>query len=141
MKRADEAAESFRRGVAEADSHRGVWPRLTVALLHQNLAAIAEGKGDLKEALREMEMALVVASNVGGHREMVFPGKTGLLFKAGNASSLADACIQLMNRPHEWDLLRENGRKYVHEARSWKHNVGIYDQLYRRMAAGRAWTH
>jgi PEP-CTERM/exosortase A-associated glycosyltransferase len=83
---------------------------------------------------------LVVASAVGGHREMVFPGRNGVLFKAGDAASLADACLQLLARPQDWDRLRANGRTYVREARSWSRNVSIYDRLYRQMLAGRAWT-
>jgi tetratricopeptide (TPR) repeat protein len=86
LKRSDEAADSFRHGVAESDSHRGVWPRLTVAALHQNLASIAETKGDLKEALREMEMALVVAPNVAAnHYEYA-----KLLLKSGDRPRAAE---------------------------------------------------
>jgi glycosyltransferase involved in cell wall biosynthesis len=80
---------------------------------------------------------LVVASDVGGHREMVFPGRNGTLFEAGNPASQADACVQLVNREWDWDRLRANGREYVREARSWEHNVKIYDRLYQQMLAGR----
>jgi PEP-CTERM/exosortase A-associated glycosyltransferase len=81
---------------------------------------------------------LVVASDVGGHREMVFPGKNGTLFQAGNAASLADACLELVSRDWDWDRLRANGREYVREARCWEQNVKIYDRLYQAMLAGRA---
>jgi PEP-CTERM/exosortase A-associated glycosyltransferase len=79
---------------------------------------------------------LVVASDVGGHREMVFPGRNGILFKAGSPSSLAEASLQLMSRPQDWDSLRENGQRYVREARCWEDNVKVYDQLYQRVLAG-----
>lgn len=78
---------------------------------------------------------IVVASDVGGHREMVFPGKTGVLFKAGDAASLAAACLGIMNAVQERDALRQNARQYVQEARSWSRNITIYDRLYRQMLA------
>lgn len=80
---------------------------------------------------------LVVASDVGGHREMVFPGRNGLLFKAGDPASLADACLQLLSRPQDWDALRAGGESYVRDARSWARNITIYDRLYRTLLTGR----
>lgn len=41
----------------------------------------------------------VVASDVGGNREIVFPGRTGLLFSKGNPRSLADAVYHIVNKP------------------------------------------
>ncbi len=87
------------------------------------LEAMAQGK-------------LVVASDVGGHREMVFPGRNGVLFAAGAPDSLAAACLDLLARPGDWERLREGGRRYVAEARSWSRTVSIYDGLYRGLLAG-----
>jgi glycosyltransferase involved in cell wall biosynthesis len=67
---------------------------------------------------------------------MVFSGQNGLLFKAGDPQSLAEACLELLRRRQDWKVFRENGRRYVREARSWKHNVGIYDRLYEELLAG-----
>lgn len=102
-----------------------VYPRISMRLTDlvtplKPLEAMAKGK-------------LVVASDVGGHREMVFPGKNGVLFRAGDAASLADTCIELMNQPGVWQGLRENGRAYVREARSWAHNVQRYGDLYQEL--------
>jgi glycosyltransferase involved in cell wall biosynthesis len=76
---------------------------------------------------------LVVASDVGGHREMVFPGQNGVLFNAGDPASLADTCLRLLNSQDTWETLRHNARSYIEEHRSWERNVGIYDRLYQRM--------
>jgi glycogen synthase len=81
---------------------------------------------------------LVVASDVGGHREMVFPGQNGVLFKAGDPLSLAEACLRLLKRPEDWDLLRDNAKTYIREHRSWERNINLYDQLYRQLLAGHA---
>jgi len=85
------------------------------------LEAMAQGK-------------IVVASDVGGHREMVFPGQNGMLFKAGDATSLAGVCVDLLSRPQDWPAFRENGRKYVTASRNWAQNVRIYSQLYAKFA-------
>ena len=65
-----------------------VYPRLSNRVTElvtplKPLEAMAQGK-------------LVIASDVGGHREMVIPGRNGVLFKAGDASSLAKAAIDLL---------------------------------------------
>jgi PEP-CTERM/exosortase A-associated glycosyltransferase len=109
-----------------------VYPRVSARVTElvtplKPLEAMAKGK-------------LVVASNVGGHCEMVFPGRNGILFKAGDSLSLAESCLQLMDRPQDWDALREGGRNYVREARRWECNVAIYDRLYKQVLADREVT-
>lgn len=73
---------------------------------------------------------LVVASNVGGHREMVFTSRNGVMFAAGDSNSLADVCNDLLSRPEKWDALREGGNRYVSEHRSWKQNIKVYHRVY-----------
>lgn len=102
-----------------------IYPRVSKRLTElvtplKPLEAMAKGK-------------LVVASDVGGHREMVFPGQNGILFKAGDPVSLAETCVELLSRPDSWDAIREGGRRYVRESRSWTRNVWIYDRLYRKL--------
>jgi PEP-CTERM/exosortase A-associated glycosyltransferase len=104
-----------------------VYPRVSKRITElvtplKPLEAMAQGK-------------LVIASDVGGHREMVFPDQNGILFKAGDPQSLAETCIQLIKQPQRWDTLRKNGRNYVNEARSWANNVQIYEELYHRLLA------
>jgi glycosyltransferase involved in cell wall biosynthesis len=106
-----------------------VYPRLSQRLTElvtplKPLEAMAQGK-------------IVVASDVGGHREMVFPGRNGVLFKAGDPASLSEACIDLLRKPETWAALSENGRNYVATERSWATNVKIYDNLYERIITRR----
>lgn len=74
---------------------------------------------------------LVIASDVGGLKEMVFEGKTGTLFRAGDPASLAQACLNLLRTPESWPILRERARQYVATERNWALNGRIYDELYR----------
>ena len=78
---------------------------------------------------------LFVASDVGGHKELIEHNKTGLLFKAGSAESLAESLLGLLNNPALWPLLRTNGREYVENVRNWKNSVANYVEPYQRLLA------
>ncbi|MEQ9462274.1 MAG: glycosyltransferase, exosortase A system-associated [Haliea sp.] len=89
---------------------------------------------DLVTPLKPLEaMAqgrLVVASDVGGHKELVRHGDTGMLFAAGNAAALAAAVEDLLGRPDDWQAMRERGRAFVDQERTWRASVGRYQQVY-----------
>ena len=76
---------------------------------------------------------LFVASDVGGHKELVRHGETGLLFKAGSAPALADALVDLLSRPDDWPRLRTGGRRFVEQERNWTASVAHYSLVYRRL--------
>lgn len=76
-----------------------------------------------------MEKA-VLASDVGGHREMIEHGRTGLLFPAGDISALADLLCRVAAQP---ELLRDlawAGRQYVLEQRNWNTVTADYILAY-----------
>jgi PEP-CTERM/exosortase A-associated glycosyltransferase len=76
---------------------------------------------------------LFVASDVGGHRELVEHGKTGILFKAGDCDSLTKALIDLLNDRHRWPELKANGRQFVENIRNWQNSVANYRSPYRQL--------
>ncbi|TCO74316.1 TIGR04063 family PEP-CTERM/XrtA system glycosyltransferase [Chromatocurvus halotolerans] len=99
-----------------------VYPRLPMRLTElvtplKPLEAMAQGR-------------LVVASDVGGHRELIRDGETGCLFRAGDASALANAVSDLLQRPDDWQAMREAGRQFVESERTWAASVGRYRALY-----------
>jgi PEP-CTERM/exosortase A-associated glycosyltransferase len=73
---------------------------------------------------------LLVASDVGGHRELIEHAKTGWLFTAGNSQALAQAVLDLMDRRSEWPQMREAGRRFVEGERHWRGSVGRYAAPY-----------
>jgi glycosyltransferase involved in cell wall biosynthesis len=76
---------------------------------------------------------LVVASNVGGHRELIEDGVTGTLFPAGDPAGLAAALDLLFaNRPL-WDERRDVARRFVERDRNWSSNISGYMPLYQRL--------
>ena len=76
---------------------------------------------------------LVVASDVGGHRELIEDGVTGTLFKAGDRQALADALAGLFDRRDEWEARRETARAFVERERNWAANVANYAPVYERV--------
>lgn len=84
------------------------------------LEAMAQGK-------------LFVASDVGGHKELIEDGRTGILFKAGNRESLANAIINLLETPSTWPGIRANGREFVENIRNWQNSVANYVAPYCRL--------
>jgi glycosyltransferase involved in cell wall biosynthesis len=53
----------------------------------------------------------VVASDVGGNKEIVFPGRTGLLFSKGDSRSLAKAVLDLAGKPNLRQAVAVEARK------------------------------
>ncbi len=74
---------------------------------------------------------LLVASDVGGHRELIRHGETGLLFQAGSADSLADTLLQVVAKKDLWPHLGRSGRQFVEQERNWTASVGRYRAAYR----------
>jgi PEP-CTERM/exosortase A-associated glycosyltransferase len=102
-----------------------VYPRLSIRLTElvtplKPLEAMAQGR-------------LFVASDVGGHRELIRPGETGTLFKAGDAEALAAAVTALLQEPARWQRLKTAARRYVETERTWKYSVARYKGVYARL--------
>jgi PEP-CTERM/exosortase A-associated glycosyltransferase len=76
---------------------------------------------------------LFVASDVGGHKELIQHNKTGVLFQAGGAEALAQALLDLLNTPTLWPELKTNGREFVENVRNWKNSVANYVEPYQRL--------
>ena len=76
---------------------------------------------------------LFVASDVGGHKELIDHGQTGILFEAGNRESLTKAISNFLDAPATWPAIRANGRAFVENVRNWRNSVANYVEPYRRL--------
>lgn len=77
---------------------------------------------------------LLVASDVGGHKELIQDGKTGILFKSENPQALADAVLRLLAEESRWPELRKAARRFVETERNWPKSVSNYVAIYKRLA-------
>lgn len=99
-----------------------VYPRLSMRLTElvtplKPLEAMAQGR-------------LVVASDVGGHKELIEAGVTGELFPAGDAAGLANAVLRLLDDESRWPQRLAAGRAYVERVRNWRASAERYRPVY-----------
>jgi glycosyltransferase involved in cell wall biosynthesis len=81
---------------------------------------------------------LLVASNVGGHRELIRDGETGLLFEAGSASDLVRKVLLAFEDEELRRRIPIRARRFVEEERTWAKGVAGYRPVYERLMNGRA---
>ena len=72
----------------------------------------------------------VVATNVGGSREMVTDGVTGYLVPPADSQSMANAIIDLLRNPEKAMAMGGMGRKVVQEKFTVEAMVKKYEELY-----------
>jgi glycosyltransferase involved in cell wall biosynthesis len=80
---------------------------------------------------------IFVASDVGGHKELIRDGETGFLFPAGDAVALARTIERVLANPHDWPRVRAAGRRFVEGERTWARSVARYADVYARALAAR----
>ncbi|ACV34747.1 glycosyl transferase group 1 [Candidatus Accumulibacter phosphatis] len=103
------------------------YPRLPIRLTElvtplKPLEAMAQGR-------------MLVASDVGGHRELIRHGETGFLFRAGDPAALAAAIEDILVRRSLWSQVRMQARRFVEVERTWAASVACYRDVYRRALA------
>lgn len=100
------------------------YPRLPIRLTElvtplKPLEAMAQGR-------------MFVASDVGGHRELVRDRETGFLFRAGDVGELQRVLEQLLAQRELWPQIRAQARRFVEVERTWTSSVARYAEVYRR---------
>jgi len=78
---------------------------------------------------------IVVASDVGGHRELVADDETGLLFKAGDREDLAARLLAVLRRDVDVDGIVARADEAVRDERRWSAIVERYGPVYDRVLA------
>ncbi len=103
------------------------YPRLPIRLTElvtplKPLEAMAQGR-------------MFVASDVGGHKELIRHGETGFLFRAGDADALAAAISDVLAQRGAWPKVKAQARQFVEVERTWENSVARYREVYRRALA------
>lgn len=77
----------------------------------------------------------IVASDVGGHLELINNGETGTLFKAGDVVDLAEKITGLFDNQKEWPGMLTAARRFVENERNWTRSVAGYRPVYEKLCA------
>lgn len=106
-----------------------VFPRLSMRLTElvtplKPLEAMAQGQ-------------IVVASDVGGHRELVRDRETGYLFPPGHPQHVVEGILAALNDRASWPRVQAQALQYIETERSWPHSVARYAPVYDRLARAR----
>lgn len=78
---------------------------------------------------------VVLASDVGGHLELIDDQVTGILFKAGSKEDLAKKLEYIVSQPELRANMIRNGAKFVERERNWQLNIKKYQALYEKLCA------
>lgn len=73
---------------------------------------------------------VVLASDVGGHKELIDHGVTGFLFQAGSETELTRKIVELASSSSDHAAIRENARRMVRDNRDWDRIVARYEEVY-----------
>lgn len=73
---------------------------------------------------------VLVASDVGGHKELIVNGQTGTLFASGSSESLGAAVLSVLSNVSSWPQFRINARSFVEGERNWGKSVRRYASVY-----------
>lgn len=77
-----------------------------------------------------------VASDVGGHKELIRDGETGHLFAADDPAALAAAVENMLAHRLRWADYRAAGRRFVENVRNWRNSVANYQAVYAALVGG-----
>mgnify|MGYP001191917104 FL=1 len=72
---------------------------------------------------------LVVASDVGGMKELINDGENGVLFKSDSIDELEKIILKIIKRKDLKEII-ENAHNYIVKKRNWLENVKLYNALY-----------
>ncbi len=106
-----------------------IYPRQSVRLTElvtplKPLEAMARGRA-------------VIASDVGGHQELIRHKETGLLFRADDVGALVDAVLTALSDGALVERMQQAARRFVENERSWRASVARYVPVYESLTQWR----
>jgi len=102
-----------------------VFPRLSLRL--------TELVTPLKPLEAMAQERVVVASSVGGHRELIRDRETGYLFAPNEPQRLVDGVSAALTDRPSWPRIQARAIEFIETERSWTHSVARYAEVYARV--------
>lgn len=76
---------------------------------------------------------LVLASDIGGHKELIRHGENGYLFSKGDKNALADVLMEIIEERSAWPQLKKRGKAFIDKERNWTDSVAKYPGFYQTL--------
>jgi glycosyltransferase involved in cell wall biosynthesis len=73
---------------------------------------------------------LILASNVGGHRELIDDEKTGFMFEPDSPDAIVRRVSEVLDRIDACVTVVRQGRQLVEHERNWRVSVARYERVY-----------
>jgi glycogen synthase len=109
---------------------RDLYTLLTALVLPRQRMRLTELVTPLKP-LEAMAAGIpVLASDVGGHAELIDDGRTGLLFKAESRESLVEQAVRIVGDGRLRTHVIETATRWVREERTWDRTTAGYVSAY-----------
>jgi PEP-CTERM/exosortase A-associated glycosyltransferase len=139
-------AQAQRLGIADKVIFTGRVPHSEVSRYYDLIDLLAYPRHSMRltelvtplKPLEAMAQGRVfVASDVGGHKELIRDGETGRMFAAGSVTALATALEEMLDQRERWPAYRTAGRQFVETVRNWRNSVANYRRVYELLALRR----
>jgi PEP-CTERM/exosortase A-associated glycosyltransferase len=125
------ASDIILTGRIPQEQVRDLYTLLDVLVLPRRRMRLTELVTPLKPLEAMATGTAVLASDVGGHAELVQDGETGLLFKAESRDSLVEQAVRLVEDFELRRRLTNSARRWVASERTWDRIVEGYRLVYR----------
>jgi len=79
---------------------------------------------------------IVLASDVGGMKELIKDGGNGILFKSESLPELEKALLKILERD-DLNKIIDNAYNYIFKERNWYYNTKLYKKLYSDLKNGK----
>lgn len=116
------------------DEVRDLYTLVDVLVLPRRRIRLTEMVTPLKPLEAMAAGTAVLASDIGGHSELIDDGETGVLFKAESRDSLVEQASRLAGQPDLRRHVADNARRFVQRERTWDRIVARYLPVYRGAA-------
>lgn len=124
----------FAGRVPHADVHR-YYDLIDILAYPRRRMRLTELVTPLKPLEAMAQGRMLVASDVGGHKELIRDGETGFLFRADDVGALANRIEAMLACRAEWPALRDRARRFVERERTWARSVARYRNVYDAVCA------
>ncbi len=120
------------RGVFKQDQIVEVYSKVDIIINPRKKSFLSDSVTPLKPLEAMGFEKLIMASNVGGMREIIIDSKTGILFQPDSVEALKSAINNVLVSDNIQTMI-DNAKIYVKKHRSWQSNAIKYKEIYNNL--------